>query len=109
MFTEESPRALPKDPPIAGAKTVLPARKPARGGPICAVRYATKTPAAKFFPILLAFPCKCDIIIIVRALWRFCSLKKFNILRQTFALKVDLVKPSILLFKLLIYRYLNIN
>src|ERR1700688_222796 len=38
--------ALPIDPPIAGARTVLPARKPARVSATCAVRYATGIPAA---------------------------------------------------------------
>src|SRR6266850_2481592 len=38
--------ALPTDPPIAGASTVLPALKPARMRAICAVRYATGIPAA---------------------------------------------------------------
>src|SRR5579871_5753233 len=36
--------ALPIDPPIAAANTVLPARKPARVSATCAVRYATGTP-----------------------------------------------------------------
>src|SRR5713226_7155976 len=38
--------ALPIDPPIAGASTVLPVRKPARVRATCAVRYATGMPAA---------------------------------------------------------------
>src|SRR6266436_9263883 len=37
--------AFPTDPPIAGASTVLPARKPALVRAICAVRYATGIPA----------------------------------------------------------------
>src|SRR3954453_19585077 len=36
--------ALPIDPPIAGARTVLPARKLARVRATCAVRYATGIP-----------------------------------------------------------------
>src|SRR6476646_3234205 len=44
--------ALPTDPPIAGDRTVLPARKPARVRATCAVRYATGIPAALTSSIL---------------------------------------------------------